>query len=152
MYASLKRTLNRSRKRTPAARSNVMSRIRGHGNRSTEVRFRMSLASRGITGWTLHPKHILGRPDFFFPKKGLAVFVDGCFWHGCITCYKRPKTNRAFWKEKIRINRFRDRRISSALKREGIQVIRIWEHELARSLTQSIDAIARVAGCSRRKS
>jgi DNA mismatch endonuclease, patch repair protein len=67
---------------TKAKRSEVMSRIRGKGNKDTEVALAKLFRANGITGWRRHYA-IAGKPDFAFPKCKLAVFVDGCFWHGC---------------------------------------------------------------------
>lgn len=72
------------------------------------------------------------RPDFVFSKLKLAVFVDGCFWHGCPRCYVRPKGNRKFWDTKRETNQARDRRQSRLLEAAGWRVLRIWEHELTR--------------------
>jgi DNA mismatch endonuclease Vsr len=70
------------------------------------------------------------RPDFVFQEARVAVFVDGCFWHGCPRCYVRPRGNAAFWRKKLATNRARDRRVNRALRRLGWRVVRIWEHEL----------------------
>jgi DNA mismatch endonuclease, patch repair protein len=114
----------------PPKRSQAMGRIRGKGNRSTENRLRFALVAAGVRGWTLHPKDIPGRPDFFFPAERLAVFVDGCFWHGCRRCGHVPKTNSAFWRMKIRRNKMRDKRRTKELEQQGVRVLRFWEHEL----------------------
>ena len=76
------------------------------------------------------------RPDFVFPKLKLAVFVDGCFWHGCPRLRRMPKNNAAFWRQKLTGNKARDRRVNRALRRAGWAVVRIWECELARALKQ----------------
>jgi len=107
-----------------------MSRIRGRGNKATEIALAKFFRRNQITGWRRHQK-VFGKPDFVFPKLKLAVFVDGCFWHGCPRCYSAPKSNRAFWKNKISRNRERDRLVARTLRRSGWQVIRIWEHDLA---------------------
>src|SRR6185503_12491545 len=86
-----------------------------------------------VTGWTKHPKRITGRPDFYFSKIRLAVFVDGCFWHSCPRCGRLPKSRIEFWANKIETNRLRDNRVRKQLRGEGIATLRIWEHELARS-------------------
>ena len=124
-------------------RSRIMSSIRGKSNRTTEQALRLALVRNGLSGWKLHPSDILGRPDFFFPKHRLAVFVDGCFWHGCPKCGHTPNTRRAFWKAKIRRNRERDALTSRRLRADGIRVLRIWEHELGdpRGLASSIARI-----------
>lgn len=83
------------------------------------------------------------RPDFVFTQPKLAVFVDGCFWHGCSQCRRnlKPKTNRSFWNSKIEANRSRDRRNSRNLRAKGWRVIRIWEHSLKANLAKPIDSI-----------
>ncbi len=106
-------------------RSEVMSKIRGHGNKDTEVRLAVLFRKAGITGWRRQYR-IEGRPDFAFPNKRLAVFVDGCFWHGCPRCYQAPKDNAKFWRDKIRQNKARDRFVTRRLRREGWGVFRIW--------------------------
>jgi DNA mismatch endonuclease (patch repair protein) len=71
-----------------------------------------------------------GRPDFVFKKQSLALFIDGCFWHGCLKCNLRPKTNIKYWAKKIQRNRNRDKIVKKQLEQEGWTVIRIWEHQL----------------------
>ena len=81
------------------------------------------------SGWTcVWP--LFGRPDFVFPAARLAVFVDGCFWHGCPKHYTKPANNRAFWRRKLEANRARDRRVNRELKRLGWRILRIWGHDL----------------------
>ena len=72
------------------------------------------------------------RPDFVFPRQRLAVFVDGCFWHGCPKHANFPANNRAFWRKKLTGNKVRDRLVARTLRRRGWRVLRIWEHELTR--------------------
>jgi len=110
-------------------RSEIMSAVRGRGNRSTEWRLRAALVRCGIRGWKLHYPLLPGNPDFAFPRERLAVFVDGCFWHGCPRCGRQPKTNREFWRTKILGNVARDRRKRAHLRRLGWRVIRVWEHD-----------------------
>jgi len=109
-----------------------MSRIRGKGNQETEVRLATMMRMTGIKGWRRHLP-IPGRPDFSFRKHKVAVFVDGCFWHGCPVCFRLPKQNRAFWKAKIEGNRKRDRSVNGRLRRLGWKVIRIKECQLKHS-------------------
>ncbi len=77
------------------------------------------------------------RPDFVFRRvlpdgsQGVAVFVDGCFWHGCPKHANLPVNNRAFWRRKLAVNRARDLLVSKSLRKMGWRVVRIWEHELA---------------------
>jgi DNA mismatch endonuclease (patch repair protein) len=68
---------------TKAKRSQLMSRIRSHGNKNTELALVRILRAQGITGWRRH-QPVFGKTDFIFPRLRLAVFVDGCFWRGCL--------------------------------------------------------------------
>ena len=72
------------------------------------------------------------KPDFVFPKLKLAVFVDGCFWHGCPQHFIQPRGNAAFWRKKIAANRTRDRLVNRTLRKMGWRVLRVWEHGLAK--------------------
>jgi DNA mismatch endonuclease, patch repair protein len=115
----------------PQKRSATMRAIRGKGNQSTERRLRLALVRAGVKGWQLNPIVEGIRPDFLFGQEKLAIFLDGCFWHGCPDCaISIPRTNRKYWKTKIQCNRKRDTRFSALLKARGLQVLRIWEHEL----------------------
>lgn len=107
-----------------------MAAIRGKHNKSTELVLRMALVRSKISGWRLQAADLPGNPDLFFKSKRLAVFVDGCFWHGCPRCGHIPKTRRLFWKTKIMRNRQRDRSTTRDLRKKGVAVLRIWEHEL----------------------
>ena len=109
-----------------------MSRIRGKGNEDTELRLARLMRKVGIRGWRRHLP-IPGRPDFAFRKQRVAVFVDGCFWHGCPRCFRLPKQNRAFWRAKIETNRRRDRSVNGRLRRLGWKVVRIRECQLKNS-------------------
>lgn len=106
-----------------------MSAIRSRGNRGTELRLAELFRAHGITGWR-RQLPLPGRPDFAFPKRKVAVFTDGCFWHGCPTCYQRPQSNKKFWDAKVVRNRARDREVARELRRRGWRVVRIWEHAL----------------------
>ncbi|MCE0497846.1 MAG: very short patch repair endonuclease [Methylacidiphilales bacterium] len=108
-----------------------MSRIRGRGNMATEIAFIRLLRKNKIIGWRRH-KLKFGKPDFIFERVRLALFVDGCFWHGCPRCYSEPKSNRAFWRRKVTVNRKRDLTVNRTLRKSGWQVLRIWQHELTK--------------------
>lgn len=110
-------------------RSQVMSRIRGAGNKDTELRLIQLMRDAGITGWRRRWP-LPGKPDFVFPKFRLALFVDGCFWHGCPRHATWPKNNAEFWLKKIRANQARDRKVNRLLRDSGWQVLRIWECQL----------------------
>lgn len=114
-----------------STRSLLMGRIRSRGAKSTEKRLRSLLVRSGIRGWKLgHDAGLPGKPDVVFPRRKLAVFVDGCFWHGCWRCRALPVSNAAFWRAKILGNQARDRRATRELRKLGWEVSRIWEHEL----------------------
>ena len=116
---------------TKAKRSEVMSLIRGTGNKNTELKLISVFRLHGVTGWRRKAR-LFGKPDFVFPKLKLAVFVDGCFWHGCPIHATQPKTNAKFWREKIARNQVRDALVTRTLRRVGWRVMRVWEHELTR--------------------
>jgi DNA mismatch endonuclease (patch repair protein) len=119
-------------------RSRVMAQVRSQRNRSTEWRLRGALVRAGVRGWKLNAPDILGKPDFAFEKQRLALFIDGCYWHGCPKCYRRPSSNTEYWDAKVARNRQRDARTTAQLKREGWRVMRIWEHQLS-----ALDAVLR---------
>jgi len=123
-------------------RSEIMSLIRGKGNKATEQKLLVLLRREKIPGWRRHLQ-LPGKPDFAFPKNKVAVFVDGCFWHGCPKCYTRPKTNREFWDKKRADNMARDRRVNRQLRQQGWQIIRIWQHSLRKSPNTCISRIRR---------
>lgn len=77
---------------------------------------------------------LAGTPDIVFPGARLAVFIDGCFWHGCRKHSHMPKSNVAYWKKKFRGNKERDVRVNRKLKRQGWRVLRVWEHDIASEL------------------
>ena len=131
MEKRLKRHLkDGSFENVPEIRSRVMASIRGKNNRTTEMRFKMALVRAGISGWKSHPPKLPGSPDFYFTHAKLAVFVDGCFWHGCPKCGHIPKTRSEFWEAKIKRTRQRDRAKRSELRKMGTSTLSIWEHEL----------------------
>jgi DNA mismatch endonuclease (patch repair protein) len=109
------------------SRSQLMSRVRSRGNATTELRLAALLRKSGLHGWRRH-RPLVGKPDFSWANKRLAVFIDGCFWHGH-SCGRnlKPKTNAAEWRRKIVRNRARDRRVSRTLREQGWRVLRIWE-------------------------
>lgn len=121
--------LRRTLKPRDKTRSLIMSRIRGRGNQTTELTLAHALRRDRIGGWRRHWP-LAGTPDFAYPRERVAIFVDGCFWHGCVRCYKAPRHNAAFWSHKVRTNRARDRRVNRRLSSAGWKVIRLWEHSL----------------------
>ena len=129
---------------SPETRSRVMARVRSNRNRSTEWRIRSGLVRAGVCGWKINAGDVLGKPDFVFPMQRIAIFVDGCFWHGCPKCKRTPSSNTEYWDAKILRNRQRDRRVSTALRKDGWRVIRFWEHEIDRSGDRIIGKITKL--------
>jgi DNA mismatch endonuclease, patch repair protein len=126
---------------TAEQRSRNMRAIKSSGNKTTEESFKKLLRQSKLTGWRSHPKKIYGKPDFSFPKRTLAIFLDGCFWHGCGIHQSSPKTNRDFWEKKIKHNKIRDKMVTKKLKREGWRVIRLWEHEIKKDADKAVSKI-----------
>ena len=113
----------------PLDRSLLMARIRSKGNKTTELKLRLALVRAGIAGWQMHPS-LVGCPDFYFHTARLAIFVDGCFWHGCKRCGHVPKTRTEYWETKFRRNNRRARVVARQLRLDGIKVVRFWEHDV----------------------
>jgi DNA mismatch endonuclease (patch repair protein) len=183
---------------TKRKRSEVMSRIRGRGNKDTEIALAKLLRANHITGWRKQQAVQLNverwtlnvsrsgarvRPDFTFPKQRVVVFVDGCFWHGC-PIHSSParwlrkssmtdaplrglralrgerssvrigpstslgsasltagRTGKAFWAGKMAGNIARDKFVTRKLRRAGWRVIRLWEHDIAKSPARCLHRI-----------
>ncbi|MGC9973392.1 MAG: DNA mismatch endonuclease Vsr [Bryobacteraceae bacterium] len=130
-------------------RSKIMASVRSKGNRTTEVVLGRLLWTAGMRGYRKHwPED--GRPDFAWPGLKVAVFVDGCFWHGCTRCKYLPRSRVKFWRNKIETNKRRDRRVSNRLRRRGWTVIRVRECGVRREST--LRKIVRVVKKARRAS
>ena len=110
-------------------RSEIMSKVKSHGNQATELRLIEIFRNHKIRGWRRRVP-VFGSPDFTFPQARLAVFVDGCFWHSCPVHGSIPATNRVFWADKLKRNKQRDRLVRRNLEQSGWFVLRIWQHEL----------------------
>jgi DNA mismatch endonuclease, patch repair protein len=108
-----------------------MSAIRSRGNKDTELKLASILRVARIRGWRRH-QPLPGRPDFVFRTARVAIFVDGCFWHGCPKHGRYPSSNECYWLPKLRRNKARDAAVSRELVRAGWTVIRLWEHDLAK--------------------
>jgi len=153
-----------------------MARIRGRGNKDTELALAKLLRAHGITGWrrqiqirisergmrnslapkarfqseertirTLHSalRNFTVRPDFVFARQRLAIFVDGCFWHGCPKHATQPKNNASFWRKKLGDNKRRDALVTRTLRRTGWRVLRVWECQLTKHPLACLRRIAR---------
>ena len=84
--------------------------------------------------------------DMIFTRARVAVFIDGCFWHGCAEHYRAPASNTTYWAGKVTRNRERDRLANEALRSAGWTVVRVWEHEVPESAARRIEAAVRGTG------
>lgn len=124
---------------TPEQRRLNMSRVRAK-NTKPETTLRSALHLRGLR-FRIHRKDLPGSPDIVFPRHKIAIFIDGCFWHGCPKHGVRPSTNQKFWVDKIEANRKRDKIASRELRKLGWKVIRIWEHDVKRNVSRVLRSI-----------
>jgi len=135
----LKNTLPSGRfERVSPTRSATMRAVKGKGNKTTELAVRMALVRAGVRGWRMHARDIEGVPDLYFPRKRVAVFLDGCFWHGCPRCGHVPKENNPYWAAKLARNRARDKKKNQMLRRAGVRVLRIWEHDIKKDISKCV--------------
>lgn len=130
-------------------RSDLMARVRSYGNCTTELRMAKLLRGAHIKGWRRHLP-LPGKPDFAWPNEKVALFVDGCFWHGH-TCGRnlKPKVNQRAWEEKIEGNKRRDRRVRRVLRTKGWRVVNVWECELSKKPEKCLRRISRGLEASR---
>lgn len=110
-------------------RSNIMRKVRSQKNNSTELKLLSVFRENNITGWRRNYP-VKGHPDFVFIDKRVAIFVDGCFWHGHDCRNTQPKENAEYWLKKRIRNIKHDKEITDAFKSRGWTVMRIWECEL----------------------
>ncbi len=136
--------------RTAQQRSETMRRVKSRGT-SCEKAVGAELRRRGMR---LSKRKLPGSPDFVVVappggrRMGVAVFVDGCFWHGCPTHCRVPKTNRPYWVRKIARNCARDKAADRALRTMGWRPVRIWEHSVRASVKRCGAGVARsLAAC-----
>ncbi|MBI3793741.1 MAG: very short patch repair endonuclease [Nitrospinae bacterium] len=134
---------------SPQKRSRVMQAIRSAGNKSTELRLIRIFKEHSVKGWRRNIK-ITGSPDFVFKKYKIAVFSDGCFWHGHKCRKLWPQTNAEFWRNKISRNKKRDKLVNKELKAKGWRVVRFWECELgAKSVRPQIRLLQNMLSCAK---
>lgn len=115
---------------TPEDRRRTMQAVKGKKT-TPERRLQSFLAGSGFHGWRLNCKDIQGNPDVAFPEYKVAIFIDGCFWHGCPICNRPlPLSNREYWEAKIQRNVERDKIHTQLLEQNQWRVIRLWEHQL----------------------
>ena len=126
---------------TPEQRKKNMRRIRSE-NTNPERLLAAGLRKRKVK-FIRHDKTLPGKPDIVIREGKTAVFVDSDFWHGNPKRFIKPKTNTDYWKRKIADNRRRDRRVSRLLKKDGWNVVRIWEYEIKHNMESCIRRIIR---------
>lgn len=121
---------------TPEQRHKCMAAVKGKDTKP-EILVRRYLHAKGLR-FRLHNRKLPGCPDLVLKRYKVAIFVNGCFWHGHLGCgnFKLPQSNREFWQHKITLNQARDYRAEVELKLLGWRVMRVWECELAPSLRE----------------
>ena len=127
--------------------SRRMAKVRQQGT-DAEIALRSELYRRGLryrVGYEVlkKPRRVA---DVAFPGLKIAVFVDGCFWHGCPEHATWPKRNAEFWRQKIKTNRLRDADTNSRLQKIGWTVLRFWEHE---SPIEASDRVAKAVAMAK---
>lgn len=125
---------------SPEKRSENMRAIKSE-NTSCEVLLRRTLWKEGIRGYRIHRRDLPGKPDIAFSRQKVAVFVDGCFWHGCPRCFRMPQTNTSYWKNKIERNVVGALAATEKLREMGWKVIRLWEHDVLKNLDSCVQLI-----------
>ena len=91
--------------------------------------------------YRIHHKSMFGKPDISFTKNKLAIFIDSCFWHGCSNCYKAPKTNPEFWRNKIEQNKSRRKIVRQTLKKNNWTILEFWEHDIKQDPPSIVEKI-----------
>jgi DNA mismatch endonuclease (patch repair protein) len=123
-------------------RSKVMASIKGRDT-VPEMMVRRLLWAHGIR-YRVHNTNLPGKPDISNSRSKVAVFIDGCFWHGCRKCYKEPTSNVEFWRAKLRRNIRRRKAVKRELKTRGWTVLEFWEHSVMSSPNNVMRKIKRV--------
>ncbi len=121
-------------------RSEIMRSVASK-NTQPELALRKALWRAGVRGWRVNLKTLDGKPDIVFGRAKVAVFVDGCFWHGCPDCYRAPKGNAEYWQAKVARNRLRDALVTARLRANRWRVLRFWEHELRLDLVGCVEKV-----------
>ncbi len=122
-----------------------MREVKSNNNKSTEYRLIEVFKSNGITGWKRNYK-VKGHPDFVFLDRKIAIFVDGCFWHGHDCRNTRPADNADYWNIKRQRNIEHDKEVTEAFEKRGWTVIRIWECELKKKNAELLDVKLKIIG------
>ena len=135
---------------SPEKRSEVMKKVRSKKNKSTELRLIEIFKQYGVTGWRRNYP-VKGHPDFVFLDKKIAIFVDGCFWHGHDCRNTKPKNNKEYWVKKQMGNITHDKEVTALFQNRGWKVLRIWECELKKSKVNNIEDKLNTIGVSSTK-
>ncbi len=93
--------------------------------------------------YRVHDKSVLGTPDISHKSKKIAIFVDGCFWHGCPVCYNKPKSNTVYWKNKLKYNKNRRSKVKKQLTCDGWKIFEFWECDITNNLGKIIFQVNR---------
>lgn len=125
--------------RTPEQRRRIMRAVKRRDT-SPELELRRALYAAGVRGWRCDYKRAAGRPDLAWPRRKLAVFVDGAFWHGHPSRHK-PGRSGKYWDDKIAANVARDRRVDDQLLADGWRVLRFWDFEVKKELEEIVASI-----------
>jgi len=116
-----------------------MSKVKNKDSK-IEISLRKALWKEGYR-YRKNSTKYFGKPDIVLPKYKTVIFVDSCFWHGCKKHGSMPATRTEFWKKKIARNKERDKEVNRHYKKEGWQVIRVWEHELKKDFSETFSDI-----------
>jgi DNA mismatch endonuclease (patch repair protein) len=111
-----------------------------------ELRVRSALHRSGLRfrkGLRLRAGDVSVRPDVVFTRVRVAIFLDGCFWHGCPEHGTSPRVNSRYWSEKLARNIARDQRVTEALVADGWTVLRFWEHEGTAEIARAVERAVR---------
>ncbi len=118
-----------------------MASIKGKNTRP-ELLVRKLIWAQGKR-YRVHDRNVPGTPDISNRRCKLAVFIDGCFWHGCMSCYREPTTNVPFWRNKLKANKRRRLKVKAQLKAEGWRVLEFWEHEVVSNPSRVAEQVRR---------
>jgi DNA mismatch endonuclease, patch repair protein len=146
MSASVRQTAAVTDFLSKETRSRVMSRIRSKDTKP-ELLLRRELFRRGVRGWRCHPKSVPGKPDVAFVRRRVAVFVDGCFWHGHPDFFTPGKSG-TYWDAKIARTQERDRLANEALAANSWTVLRFWDFEVEDNLDDCVERVIDAIGGS----
>lgn len=122
-------------------RSEIMSRIKSKDSK-IEILFRKELWEQGFR-YRKNSTKYFGKPDIVLPKYETVIFIDSCFWHGCINHCRIPAVRKKYWTEKIMRNKARDKEVSKYYRRQDWKIFRIWEHDLNRNSMKEIEKVVK---------